>query len=157
MTSTKTHGRMTSFLVVNCKSRLPELYIPQHTMGRVPGTCCRHQTTRVSSGFLRTCASRLPSTRSAIARRVSRIPLPTCGDRTTLSSATSAQGSRYRLVRPNRRGPVPVYRSSLAGNRSVPVKFKFEFKFHSSTGSYRYTGRFDRFTCRFDRFTGRFK
>ena len=32
-----------------------------------------------------------------------------------------------------------VYRSGLAGNRSVPV----EFKFRSSTGSYRYTGRFD--------------
>ena len=28
------------------------------------------------------------------------------------------QGSRYRPVRPNRRGPVPVYRTGLAGNRS---------------------------------------
>ena len=44
-------------------------------------------------------------------------------------------------------GPVPVYRSGLAGNRSVPL----EFKFRSSTDSYRYTGRFDRFTGRFDR------
>ena len=69
-------------------------------------------------------------------------------------------------------GPVPVYRSSLAGNRSVLVEFKFEFKKLSSTGLYRYTGRFDRFefkskfkiacvtglnryTGRFDRFTGR--
>jgi len=49
-------------------------------------------------------------------------------------------------------GPVPVYRSDLVGNRSVPVEFKFEFKKLSSTGSYRYTGRFDRFTGRFDRF-----
>src|SRR6185369_8220464 len=76
----------------------------------------------------------------------------------------------YRLDRPNRRGPVPVYRSGLAGNRSVPVKFKFEFKKLSSTGSYRYTGWLDRlefkskikiacvtglerYTGRFDRFT----
>jgi len=47
------------------------------------------------------------------------------------------------------------YRSGLAGNRSVPVEFKFKFKSRSSTGSYRYTDRFDRFTGRFDRFTGR--
>ena len=62
------------------------------------------------------------------------------------------QGFIYRPDRPNRRGPVPVYRSGLAGNRSVPVEFKFEFKKLSSTGSYRYTGRLDRFTSRFDRF-----
>ena len=66
------------------------------------------------------------------------------------------QGFIYRPDRPNRRGPVPVYRSGLAGNRSVPVKFKFELKKLSSTGSYRYTGRLDWFTGRFDRFTGRF-
>ena len=64
--------------------------------------------------------------------------------------ARLTQGFDYRLDRPNRWGPVPVYRSGLAGNRSVPVEFKFEFKFRSSTGSYRYTGQFDRFTCRFD-------
>ena len=63
------------------------------------------------------------------------------------------QGFIYRPDRPNRRGPVPVYRSGLAGNRSVPVEFKFEFKKLSLTGSYRYTGRLDRFTGRFDRFT----
>ena len=62
----------------------------------------------------------------------------------------SDQGFNYRPVRPNRWGPVPVYRSGLAENRSVPVEFKFEFKFCSTTGSYRYTGRFDRFTGRFD-------
>ena len=62
------------------------------------------------------------------------------------------QGFIYRPDRPNRRGPVPVYRSGLAGNRSVPVEFKFEFKKLSSTGSYWYTGRLDRFTGRFDRF-----
>ena len=62
------------------------------------------------------------------------------------------QGFIYRPDRPNRRGPVPVYRSGLAGNRSVQVEFKFEFKKLSSTGSYRYTGRLDRFTGRFDRF-----
>ena len=55
-----------------------------------------------------------------------------------------AQGLIYRLDRPNRRGPVPVYRSGLAGNRSVPVEVKFEFKIRSANGSYRYTGRFDR-------------
>ena len=62
------------------------------------------------------------------------------------------QGFIYRPDRPNRRGPVPVYRSGLAGNRSVPVEFKFKFKKLSSTGLYRYTGRIDRFTGRFDRF-----
>ena len=40
------------------------------------------------------------------------------------------KGFTYRPVRPNRCGPVPVYRSGLAGNRSVPV----EFKFRSTTG-----------------------
>ena len=44
------------------------------------------------------------------------------------------------------------YRSGLAGNWSVPIEFKFEFKKLSSTGSYRYTDRLDRFTGRFDRF-----
>ena len=54
------------------------------------------------------------------------------------------QGSRYRSVRPNRRGPVPVYRTGLAGNRTKPVEVKFEFKIRCANGSYRYTGRFDR-------------
>ena len=70
--------------------------------------------------------------------------------------AAGHQGFTYRSVRPNRCGPVPVYRSGLAGNRSVQVEFKFEFKFRSTTGSYRYTGRLYRYTSRFDRFTGRF-
>ena len=52
-------------------------------------------------------------------------------------------------VRFGRNVPDP---GGLAGNRSVPVEFKFEFKIRSSTGSYRYTGRLDRFTSRFDRF-----
>ena len=56
------------------------------------------------------------------------------------------QGFNYRPFRPNRCGPVPVYRSGLVGNRSVPV----EVKFRSSNGSYRYTGRFDRLNGRFD-------
>ena len=46
--------------------------------------------------------------------------------------------------------------SGLAGNRSEPVKFKFEFKRRRAIGSDRLTGRLDRFTCRFDRFTSRF-
>jgi len=62
----------------------------------------------------------------------------------------SARRRDHRPVRPNQCGPVPVYRFGLAGNRSVPVEFKFEFKFRSTTGSYRYTGRLDRFTGRFD-------
>ena len=41
-----------------------------------------------------------------------------------------------RLVSGNRRPPVPVYCSGLAGYRLEPVEFKFEFKWHSSTGSY---------------------
>ena len=60
------------------------------------------------------------------------------------------QGLRYRPVRSNRRGPVPVYRTGLAGNRSKPVEVKFEFKICCANGSYKYTGRFDRFTGRFD-------
>ena len=41
---------------------------------------------------------------------------------------------------PNRSTPVPVKRTGLTGYRQKPVKFKFEFKKLSSTGSYRYTG-----------------
>jgi hypothetical protein len=59
----------------------------------------------------------------------------------------------FRPVYPNRRPPVPVYRTGLTSYREKPVKFKFEFKKLSSTGSYRYT---DRFTGRFDWFIGRF-
>ena len=59
------------------------------------------------------------------------------------------QGSPSRPVRPNRRRPVPVYQFGLAGYRSEPIKFKFEFKLRRSTGSYRYTGRLDRYTGRF--------
>ena len=76
------------------------------------------------------------------------------------------QGFIYQPDRPNRRGPVPVYRSGLAGNRSVPVELKFEFKKLSSTSSYQYTGRFDRFEFKsklkiacvsgLERYTGRF-
>ena len=39
-------------------------------------------------------------------------------------------GSRYRPVRPNRRGPVPVYRTGLAGNRS---KSNLNLKFSVQT------------------------
>ena len=53
------------------------------------------------------------------------------------------QGLTYRPVRPNQWSPVPVYRSGLAGNRSEPVKFKFEFKSRRAIGSDRLTGRFD--------------
>ena len=67
------------------------------------------------------------------------------------------QGFIYRPDRPNRRGPVPVYRSGLAGNRSVPVEFKFKFKIRSSTSSYRYTGRLDQYTGQFGRYTGDLK
>ena len=51
-------------------------------------------------------------------------------------------------------------------NRSVPVEFKFKFKKLSSTGSYQFTGRFDRFEFKskfkiacvtgLERYTGRF-
>jgi len=64
------------------------------------------------------------------------------------SNLSCNQGLIYRPVRSNRRGPVPVYRTGLAGNRWKPVKFKF--KIACSTGSDRLTGRFDRFTDRFD-------
>ena len=74
-----------------------------------------------------------------------------------LASFEDTQGFIYRPDRPNRRGPVPVYRSGLAGNRSEPFEVKFEFKNLSSTGSYRYTGRLDRFTGQFGRYTGDLK
>ena len=67
--------------------------------------------------------------------------------------ASRNQGLTYRPVQPNRRSPVPVYRSGLAGNRSEPIKFKFEFKSCRAIGSDRLTGRLDQFT---GRFTGRF-
>ena len=63
------------------------------------------------------------------------------------------QGLINRPVGSNRRVPVPVYRTGLAGNQSKPVEVKFEFKSRSATGSYRYTGRLDRFTGRFGWFT----
>ena len=47
-------------------------------------------------------------------------------------------------------GPVLVYPTDLARNRSKPVEVKFEFKILCANGSYRYTGRYDRFTGRFD-------
>ena len=58
--------------------------------------------------------------------------------------AMQEQGLRYPPVRPNRQGPVPVYRTGLVGNRSKPIEVKFEFKILCANGSYRYTGRFDR-------------
>jgi hypothetical protein len=47
-------------------------------------------------------------------------------------------------------GPVPVYWTGLAENRSKPIEVKFKFKSRSANGSYRLTGRFDRFIGRFD-------
>ena len=70
---------------------------------------------------------------------------------------SDGQGLIYRPDRPNRQGPVPVYRTGLAENRSVLVEVKFEFKNLSSTGLYRYTGRLDRFTSRFGWYTGDLK
>ena len=64
------------------------------------------------------------------------------------------QGFFSRPVDPNRRPPVPVYRTGWTGNRFIPVKFKIEFKFPRRSGSNRYTGRLDRFTGRFGRYTG---
>ena len=65
--------------------------------------------------------------------------------------ALHLQGLRYRPVRPNRQGPVSVYRTGLdRPNRSKSVEVKFEFKILCVNGSYWYTGRFDRFTGRFD-------
>ena len=52
------------------------------------------------------------------------------------------QSFKIRPVTGNRRPPVPVYRSGLAGYRSEPVDFKFEFKTRSYTGFERLTGRF---------------
>ena len=61
-----------------------------------------------------------------------------------LTGPDPRQGFSMRPVSGNRRPPVPVYWSGLAGYRSEPVEFKFEFKWRSSIGSYRYTGRLDR-------------
>ena len=56
------------------------------------------------------------------------------------------QGFFYRPPGPNRRPPVPVYRTGWTGYRLKPVKLKFEFKTHSYTGFEHLTGRLDRFT-----------
>jgi len=86
----------------------------------------------------------------------------TCSGRPRPQQNRLAQGrdrwrvTGFNLPTGNRRPPVPVYRTGLAGYRSEPDKFKFKFKLPRSTGSYRYTGRLDRFTGRFDRYTGRF-
>ena len=77
-----------------------------------------------------------------------------CGTGSLLPVAEPDQGFNFRPDLPNRRPPVPVYRSGLTGYRSEPEEFKFEFKFSRSNGSYRYTGRLDRFTSRFGRYTG---
>ena len=78
--------------------------------------------------------------------------LPADGRRRRAPEQPTSRGQGFfsRSVSGNRRSPVPVYRTDLTGYRSEPVKFKFEFKWRSSTGSYRYTGRLDRFTGRFD-------
>ena len=41
---------------------------------------------------------------------------------------TRQQGFFSRPVNPNRRPPVPVYRTDLTGNRWKPVEFKYKFK-----------------------------
>ena len=105
-----------------------------------------HPTHRVVQYYRSTAAA---STSSCMQHRRSAV-------RENNKPSGAHQGFTYPPVRPNRCGPVPVYWSGLAGNRSVPVEVKFEFKFHSSNGSYRYTDRFDRFTGRFERFTGQF-
>ena len=46
-------------------------------------------------------------------------------------AAVPAPGFPNRPETGNRRPPVPVYQSGLAGYRSEPVEFKFEFKWRS--------------------------
>ena len=58
----------------------------------------------------------------------------------------SEQGFFYRPPGPNRRPPVPVYRTGWTVYRLKPVELKFEFKTHSYTGFEHLTGRLDRFT-----------
>jgi hypothetical protein len=50
------------------------------------------------------------------------------------TSSGGDQGFKIRPVTGNRRPPVPIYRSGLAGYRSELNKFKFKFKLPSSTG-----------------------
>ena len=50
-----------------------------------------------------------------------------------------------RLVNPNRRQPVPVYRTGWTGNRLNSNPNSNKFKSSRATGSDRFTGRFDRF------------
>ena len=68
-----------------------------------------------------------------------------------IGSSTTTQGFFSRPVDPNRRPPVPVYRTGWTGYRLKPAKLKFEFKTRSYTGFEHLTGRLDRFTGRFDR------
>ena len=58
--------------------------------------------------------------------------------------AYHTQGFFIRPPGPNRRPPVPVYRTGWTGYRLKPVKLKFEFKTRSYTGFEHLTGRFDR-------------
>ena len=44
-----------------------------------------------------------------------------------VSGASDGQGFNFRPVQPNRRAPVPVYRSGLAGYRSEPVELNLNF------------------------------
>nr|ACR36775.1 unknown [Zea mays] len=66
--------------------------------------------------MLRACASRLASTRSAMALRVSCVPLPMCGARTTLSSAMSACGTSGSAW--NTSSPAPPRRPSASAATS---------------------------------------
>ena len=59
---------------------------------------------------------------------------------------TAGPGIFLPTAGPNRRPPVPVYRTGWTGYRLKPVKLKFEFKTHSYTGFEHLTGRLDRFT-----------
>ena len=61
-------------------------------------------------------------------------------------TVTCHQGFFIRPSGPNRRPPVPVYRTGWTGYRLKLVKLKFEFKTRSYTGFEHLTGRLDRFT-----------
>ena len=61
-----------------------------------------------SSGRPAKCASRLPNARSAIAWRVCQVALPTCGVRTTLSSASSSAGTFGSFSNTSRAAPAIV-------------------------------------------------
>jgi len=76
----------------------------------------QNQSTGVNNGLFKKCASKLPTTRSAISFLVSMVPLPTWGKRTTFSSPKSSSGTLGSSW--NTSSPAPPNRPSTSAETS---------------------------------------